>query len=381
MKKILLNPQSSNELKKCYSKAANKSTDLLIATAFLTEWPFVDKLSQECKNILILVGTDFGLTRKRALHNLLKWIPSQMASNLLAVPSTTQGSFHPKIIAWKEKNDKYFSIIGSSNLTNAAFDKNFEVNICQEISKTEFNKIKKWLREIALDSQVITSDWISSYKESNKNNLKQRNRKSKYSGQVIDLEIKLLKKHKKKIIERRNQQQAFEEIKKDLLILLQKSANQEISNSTFWESFWNLWSGHKSRFQGSGIQFSGKKANWTEACQALLSVINGPVDIFDLDNIVQKEIDSLKQARNPVRGAWFSEMLCHFYPNSYPVINNPVKTWLRIKKWRPQRGSTEGSKYIELSRKLRITIKRNPEIKNLAELDHVIWKIIDDLNE
>ena len=93
------------------------------------------------------------------------------------------------------------------------------------------------------------------------------------------------------------------------------------------------------------------------------------------------EIDYLKKKANPVRGAWFSEMLCHFFPIKYPVLNKPVKQWLRMKNWRPERGSTEGSKYVELARKLRITMKQNNEIKSLAELDNVIWQIVDDYNK
>lgn len=378
IKKLLLNPQDSNSLKTYYAKAVDNAIELLVATAFLTEWPFSDNLQKQCNNVLIIIGTDFGLTRKKALRSLLKWMPPEKRSNVLAVPSSTQGSFHPKIIAWKEKTGKYFTIIGSSNLTNAAFEKNHEVNICQEITKNEFTKIKKWLRNIALDSQVITSDWIVNYKEAKISKPTSANNKSDNDGQVIDLEIKILKKHEIKILERRKQQKAFIKIKSDFLDLLNKSANGHLANLKFWELFWDLWSNHQSRFQGSGIQFSGKKANWKQASTSLLKVINGPKNIFDLDNVVQMEIDSLGKKKNPVRGAWLSEMLCHFYPQKYPVVNKPVKTWLKLKKWRPERGSTEGSKYIELARKLRITMKHNPEIKSLAELDNVIWQIVSD---
>jgi len=43
-----------------------------------------------------------------------------------------------------------------------------------------------------------------------------------------------------------------------------------------------------------------------------------------LDNVVRKEIDRLADADNPNRGAWLSEMLCHYFPSRYPVVNKPV---------------------------------------------------------
>lgn len=380
MRSILLNPDNSTDLSTFYKAAIKNSTELLIATAFLTEWPITEKLNTNCNNILILVGTDFGLTRKKALTHLLNWSPSDKKSNLLAVPSFSGGSFHPKIIAWKESDGNHYVLLGSSNLTSAAFTNNYEANIVQKISSKEFNKIKRWLRSIAENSQVITNDWIEKYKETKRaatNRKANQNEKKK----VIDLRIKIQKKHIKAILDRRNRQKTFKEIKPILLDILKLCADGNIENDEFWERFWDIWANHTSRFQGSGIQFSGKYANWEQACKSFLKIINGPNETFDMDLNVQSEIDFLASKKNPVRGAWLTEMLCHFYPTKYPLINKPVKSWLKIKKYKAQRGATEGSKYIELSRKMRDTMRQNPEIKTLAELDIVIWRIMDDLRK
>ena len=94
----------------------------------------------------------------------------------------------------------------------------------------------------------------------------------------------------------------------------------------------------------------------------------------NLDRIVRQEIDMLSRAGNPVRGAWMSEMLCHYMPDRYPLLNQPVNDWLKLKRWRAQRGSSEGSAYIELARKLREVVRQNEDgPRNLAELDAVIW--------
>lgn len=378
MRELLLNPIDADRMAAVYKVAATKSTDLLVATAFLTEWPIKVKLNKGCNSLLILIGTDFGLTRKNALHKLLTWIPPEKKSNVLAVPRFAEGSFHPKIVAWRDVDAKSYALIGSSNLTNAAFDTNYEANICQEISDKEFAAIRQWLRTIAENSQVITSDWIKSYKESNRVGFGGAKQRKSHDGHVIDLQIKVLRKHRKRVLERRAQQGSFREIRRQISNLTERCANGELSNSVFWTSFWNLWANHRSRFQGSGIQISGKNANWRQACISLLRIINGPNDIFDLDNIVQAEIDYLCRKKNPVRGAWLSEMLCHYFPKQYPLNNKPVKQWLRMKKWKAQRGSTEGSKYVELARKLRITLKHNDKLQSLAELDSVIWQIVGD---
>ena len=376
MSSIYLSPTSVDQLGNVYNKAVSQATDLIITTAFLTEWPISKALCDNCKSLLVLIGTDFGLTRKNALKQLVKWVPNDKGSCILAVPTKTGGCFHPKFIAWKDKKDNYNLLIGSSNLTSAAFSKNYEANMLQVISKNEFENIKIWARDIGTVCQVITPEWIKSYHEAK---MRGCNKKSSVDSHkfrsVIELQIPISADIKKRIAERRKQQEAFSEIKQELVVLTKKCASGKMQNSDYWNNFWALWSKHPSRFQGSGLQFSGKYANWKEACQSLLNVINGPSDIYDLDIIVQEEINFLKNNENPVKGAWFSEMLCHFFPQYYPILNDPIKKWLKHKKWTAHRGSSEGGKYIELSRMLRNTINQNNEILNLAELDNVIWAI------
>ncbi len=379
MREILLSPNDSGALTKFYERAAAQSVDLLIATAFLTEWPIHRKLSKACKNVLIVVGTDFGLTRKKALTDLLCWVSKDKTYNVLAVPAFLGGSFHPKIIAWKDRKGEYFALFGSSNLTAAAFNQNYEANVIQEISEGEFQKVKSWLRNIAKRSEVITADWIKKYKEADRVAKTGKKRPvTKASAQVVDLKVRVLKKHLKRISDRRNQQEQFAEIREPLLDVVANCAAGEISNKLFWKKFWGLWSNHPSRFQGSGVQWFGGNANWKQACTSLLRIVEGPDDIFDLDLVVQTEIDRLCHLKNPARRAWLSEMICHFYPNWYPVLDGPVRIWLRHIGYRAQRGATEGSKYVDLSRKMRIAKDQAPEISTLAELDVVIWNIVKD---
>jgi hypothetical protein len=101
----------------------------------------------------------------------------------------------------------------------------------------------------------------------------------------------------------------------------------------------------------------------------------------ELDRVVAAEIDELKNASNPCRGAWLSEMLCHYFPELYPINNAPVRTWLRENKWRTnRRDATEGQKYTDLARQLRFVVSKHRPAgaHNLAELDAAIWRWVHD---
>ena len=117
---IVLNPDAtkSTELRDLYNRALGEAEELYIASAYLTEWDVSHKLGSACRRVVFLVGTDFGLTRKAAMLNVLRWIPKGISFSFLAVQSQT-GGFHPKIVAWKTRAGKCRCLIGSSNLSKA----------------------------------------------------------------------------------------------------------------------------------------------------------------------------------------------------------------------------------------------------------------------
>jgi hypothetical protein len=156
-----------------------------------------------------------------------------------------------------------------------------------------------------------------------------------------------------------------------------------ITNSQFWARFWDLWGRHSSRFQGSGLQFTAKSADWKQACGALITILDAGKTLSgaQLDHVVAGEIDRLKSGHNAARGAWLSEMLCHYFPERYPIKNAPVRKWLRRNRWQSdRRGATEGQKYIDLSKQLRraVRVHKPAGARNLAELDAAIWRWVHD---
>ena len=225
----------------------------------------------------------------------------------------------------------------------------------------------------------MTPDWIENhYTEA------PRKRKPGQKQQTTSAAIQLLlptgKLYARDVLVRRKQQKSFAQIENPLRQLARRAASGTLSNPSFWRQFWGLWADHESRFQGSGLQISGKAANWRQASRALITVIELPKSVSgpERDHVVSREIDKLAKAGNPARGAWLTEMLCHFFPERSPIVNGPVIKWLRKNKWRPTPRATEGQRYVQFAQQLRAALSANSiGAKNLAELDQAIWRWVN----
>jgi hypothetical protein len=374
---VLLSPNKSqpDQLRLIYARAIREATELYIASAYLTDWNGGQAVGKACKQIVFIVGTDFGLSRKAAMRNVLRWMPKRGSCLFLAAPKMTAGGFHPKIVAWRSKGGRCYTLTGSSNLSKAAFGGNYEANAFCEISTEQFRAIVKWLEPLFGQSVPVTEDWIENhYKEAS---LKTRGGSAHSFPPTVKLTLPKGPTYVQAVRDRRKQQAAFQKIRSRISAAVRQSATGKISDSEFWRRFWRIWSDHESRFQGSGVQFSGKSAKWREMSRALVTILEAGQSgspQHALDAVVSREIDRLAERRNPARGAWLSEMLCHYFPDLYPIRNAPVTKWLRANKWRGRRGSSEGQRYVELARQLRYAVASQPAgARNLAELDHAIW--------
>lgn len=72
--------------------------------------------------------------------------------------------FHPKAVFWKDMNDNRFALVGSSNLTRAAFDSNYEANIRSTLSDGDYAAVLAWVKRIG-DESVGVAEWPPTYKE------------------------------------------------------------------------------------------------------------------------------------------------------------------------------------------------------------------------
>ena len=231
IKNIILNPATNNELAKVYESAIKNAKELYIASAYLTSWSTKIPLNPKCENILFIIGTDFGITRKQACTNVVKWLPKRFQENFQAVPVMSNRGFHPKIVAWKDFQNKFFCIIGSSNLTEAAFNTNYEANIKVSITKNEFIEIKNWLEGIILKNgcQIVDESWINEYKEKASNKAGKEYKEER----VINLLIPNNEKYKKSIEIRRKNEKTFVEIKKQLRAYMIACSQGIITNKEF----------------------------------------------------------------------------------------------------------------------------------------------------
>lgn len=388
---ILTGPHDENsfgEIDRTYRRAFSKATELTIATAFLTAWPYAPSslpLNGRCTEFMFLVGTDFGLTRKAAIRSVRKWTPARLRAKIYAVDLNKGWSFHPKLLLWKERTGHCYGLVGSSNLTRAALSRNVEANAEVRLSAEHYDELKGRLAELRdQSSSPIEPDWFKTYEEAKLKASAGSKKKGKpgplAAGKIFALPQFDQQAMRERLIDRRYQKDEFLKVKSRLQRLVERCATGQISGREFYPRLLKLWS--TSRFQAPGFERQGKGANWREVCGALLAVVRKQLPVDDSDRRVADAIDLLKQKRNSLRGAWFSEMLCQFQPDRYPVLNNPVKEWLRQQGVRRGRGVSDGQYYIEIARRLRVAVAQSKaknqsvSARDLAEADLLIRAVI-----
>jgi hypothetical protein len=363
---------SDNGLNSVYEKAVSEAVELYIFSAYLTHWDVKNKLNDKLQEFKFIFGQDFGLSKKNAIRKVLKWIPAHLKFALM-VAQNIQG-FHPKAVFWKNDKNRCYALIGSSNLTHAAFNSNYEANILTEISEKEFINAKFWANQIAMKSIPVSEDWLEKYQEAGI-----AYKKSTSSKSAMDTLFMEMPNYDKKLIEaRREQMRNHQTVRKQLKKLIKQCADGKVDNNEFYVEFNKLWSwenenggnGVGNRFQDKTWTRKGKSSDFKKLCFAIQSVLDAPPT--EKDNVVAKQIDWLKECGVSTRGSVFSEILCQEYPDRYPVLNEPIKKFLKENKFKSAKGASEGSRYIDLSMKLRNLLTKQLDIKNLAELDVLV---------
>ncbi|UUZ77410.1 phospholipase D-like domain-containing protein [Polaromonas sp. P1(28)-13] len=321
-----------------------------------------------------------GVTRKHACQDVMRWLPNERRGQFLVAEDID--GFHPKAMFWREQNGDCFAVIGSSNLSKAAFSSNHEVNVFSKISDEIFAEAKTWIKQIESRSVVVSEAWLEQYNEAKQPKRKPKDKSGNGASPVFELALPWPKNRtrvEEVLATRRRQMQVFQENSHALATLFRTSAHAQRwsidKNEGFYRTLNSLWvfgeSG--SRFQGAGWERQGKASNFRQLSISLVRVLDA--SDFDRDDIVTEEIDRLVKKKVTTHGALFSEMLCQFFPNDYHVLDKPVKDWLESTGFAPPAKSTEGIRYIDFARKLRSALQRTPNhpAKNLAELDAIIW--------
>ena len=370
-------------LKSYYHRAIAESKELYIVSAYLTNWAIEEKLGSHCEEFMMVVGQDFGLTRKAACESVLKWLPIRYKTQLFAAEDI-QG-FHPKAMFWRETDGRCYSLIGSSNLSVAAFSDNHEINGFTVISEASFQQAKTWVLELQPQSSVVDAKWLEGYVEATRQPKPGKKGKKSTADDdgryAVEYVLPLptdLEKVGSILRARRAAMRIFNANRDDLEGLFRDAAGaarwSQNRNLAFYDSLrliWGLDGG--SRFQAKGWEIKGKHCDHRELSRSLVRVLDAPE--AERDVVVVREINRMSDIFLETRGSLFSEMLCQFFPSVYHVANNPIKGWLRASGLVRPRGLSEGDKYIYAARHLRTALRRTKRYpaKNLAELDALLW--------
>ena len=102
MKLILHTPDSDSNLSHYYQIAFKEAIELFIVTAYLTEWDVSLKLNQNCRRFRVIIGKDFGITRKAACEALMRWLPPRRKGQFMVADGIS--GFHPKAVFWKNQS-------------------------------------------------------------------------------------------------------------------------------------------------------------------------------------------------------------------------------------------------------------------------------------
>lgn len=145
-----------------YERAFREARELYIVSAYLTAWDVDLELNAQCKFRLI-VGQDFGITRKDACQSVLNWLPRNQKQNFYV--ASYIGGFHPKAMLWRDKQGKRHLLVGSSNLTEVAFDRNYEANFYSSVSTQTYEKAVRWIDDVIKKSQIVGPKWFKTYEE------------------------------------------------------------------------------------------------------------------------------------------------------------------------------------------------------------------------
>ena len=372
---LLHTPNVVGKLRHYYERAFKNAVELFIVTAYLTEWDDSLKLSSACRSFRVIVGKDFGITRKAACEKIMRWLPSKRKAQFMVADRIA--GFHPKAVFWKEKDGHFFAIIGSSNLTRAAFETNYEVNLYCSVSSQDYAAGKKWVKEIEKQAVVVSEDWLKKYKEAApvQTHLGPKSSKGKQAGwPVVPLKLPSPPGMKERIRMRRQNLAAYAKRRAGLTRLFRRCAKGRISSSEFFEQLPTYWSSEAGdRLQGAGWERQGKNTDFRKLSQSFLKILRAATE--DRDDVVVEEIDRLADQGIAARGAFLSEMLCLRFPEEYPVLNQPVEKYLKDVVYKAPRGASEGVRFVDVAKKLRAALHDNPghPAKNLAELDTVIW--------
>jgi len=239
---LLHGPNIDCELSRYYERAFKNAVELFVVTAYLTEWHSSLDLNPNCRRFRVIIGRDFGITRKAACVMVMRWLPPARKAQFMVADRI--GGFHPKAVFWKEEEGRCFAIFGSSNLTQAAFGTNYEANVFLPLSPDDYVKGKKWVKEIEKHSVVMSEDWLKSYKEAPLVRFRRSKGSKKERGLFaasVPLDPPRPRGMKERIESRRKNPAVYKKQRDGLTGLSRRYARGQIKSGSFYQELVKHW--------------------------------------------------------------------------------------------------------------------------------------------
>jgi len=327
MKLMLHGPGGQTGLTTNYRTAFAEAVEIFVVSAYLTDWDVDLKLNPACRRLRIIIGKDFGITRKEACRKVLAWLPKGKRPTCFKVVDQA-GGFHPKAVFWKDARGDHYAIVGSSNLTRAAFDGNYEANVFCKMSAADYADVRLWVRQVEAASVPVSEDWLEWYQEVRRSPGAESDKSSsRRDAKAVSMRLPRPPDMRDRIKDRQERLAAHQAHRSGLMNLFRDCAAGRVSSAEFYRRLPEHWSdANGNRLQGSGFERQGKGSDFEELARSFLAIEDAAAD--ERDDVVVEEIDHLHERGVSTRGAFLSEMLCLRFPDLYPVLNKPVWAYL-----------------------------------------------------
>lgn len=147
---------SCKDLQREFSTLMKEASRLSIIAAWATPGFLLDLLGRSSIATECFIGTNFSSTTPEALETLSSYGP-------LYVDERTDRVFHPKVYLFRV-GSKYELIVGSPNLTDSAFRRNYEIAVRMTLKDASAQFLLDHLNMLRKTLRRVDAAWLETYR-------------------------------------------------------------------------------------------------------------------------------------------------------------------------------------------------------------------------
>jgi HKD family nuclease len=152
--KFLLNP---NEITQEFADLQNRARSIRLAVAWAMQGTALDMICNAKCRVEAIVGTGFNATDPIAIESL------QKVGKVYVNERKDNSLFHPKVYLFQLRS-QHAAIIGSPNLSDAAFTRNDEAAVRLFLNDEYVQELLDYFKRLRGDSREVTSTWLKKYR-------------------------------------------------------------------------------------------------------------------------------------------------------------------------------------------------------------------------